>query len=111
MKIPATAAGSAHSLDFTQIPTPKRLPFVGTTFDLLAAGGAPFLHKYCDERHQSLGRLYREKIGSLDCVFVADAALMQRVYSNEGQYPVHSVPEPWTIFNELKGIQRGLFFM
>lgn len=111
MKMPAAAASASQTLDFTQIPTPKRLPLVGTTFDLLAAGGAPFLHKYCDSRHKSLGRLYREKIGDLDCVFIADASLMQRVYSNEGQYPVHSVPEPWTIFNDLKGIQRGLFFM
>ena len=107
-----TATSPSHAIrDFTHIPSPKSLPLVGTTFDLLAAGGAPFLHKYCDARHKSLGRLYREKIGNLDCVFVADASLMQRVYSNEGQFPVHSVPEPWTIFNEVKGIQRGLFFM
>jgi hypothetical protein len=97
--------------DFSEIPAARHLPFVGTTFDLMAAGGAPFLHSYFDKRHKSLGRLFREKLGSLDCVFVADAKLMQEVYSNEGQYPVHSVPEPWTIFNDMKGIQRGLFFM
>lgn len=107
----AIVSSGSHALDFEQIPSPRSLPVVGTTFDLLSAGGAPFLHKYCDQRHKSLGRLYREKIGNLDCVFVADASLMQRVYSNEGQFPVHSVPEPWTIFNQMKGIQRGLFFM
>ena len=107
----SATATSAHPLDFSRIPAPRSLPILGTTLDLMAAGGAPFLHQYCDARHKSLGRLYREKIGSLDCVFVADSALIQKVYSNEGQYPVHSVPEPWTIFNELKGIQRGLFFM
>ena len=97
--------------DFQEIPAARHLPFVGTTFDLMAAGGAPFLHSYFDSRHKSLGKLFREKLGSLDCVFVADAKLMQEVYSNEGEYPVHSVPEPWTIFNDMKGIQRGLFFM
>lgn len=97
--------------EFEEIPSPRRLPLVGTTLDLVAAGGAPFLHTYCDRRHKSLGRLYREQIGNLDCVFISDADLMQQVYSNEGQYPVHSVPEPWTIFNDMKGIRRGLFFM
>lgn len=97
--------------DFTEIPSARHLPLIGTTLDLMAAGGAPFLHTYCDHRHKTLGRLYREKMGNLDCVFVADSNLMAKIYSNEGQYPVHAVPEPWTLFNDMKGIQRGLFFM
>jgi len=101
----------AISKEYKEIPSARHLPLIGTTLDLVKAGGAPFLHKYCDQRHKTLGPLFREKIGSLDCVFLSDASLMAKVYSNEGQYPVHSVPEPWTIFNDMKGIQRGLFFM
>jgi len=50
-------------------------------------------------------------MGHKEFVFVADSDLMQKVYQNEGRYPVHMVPEPWTIYNEENGIQRGLFFM
>lgn len=96
---------------FEEIPSPKSLPFFGTTLDLMRSGGAAQLHKYCDERHKSLGPIYREKMGSWDCVFIADAGLMQQIYQNEGEYPKHAVPEPWTIFNDIRGIERGLFFM
>lgn len=102
---------TSSAKDFSRIPSAFHLPVLGTIPQLIASGGAPFLHKYCDQRHKSLGPLFREMIGDKEVVFVADAQLMKKVYSNEGQYPVHSVPEPWTLFNHMKGIQRGLFFM
>lgn len=98
-------------LPFESIPAAKGLPVFGTSLDLIKCGGASQLHTYCDQRHKSLGSIFREKMGNLDCVFVADAQLMQYIYSSEGQYPVHAVPEPWTIFNKQRGVQRGLFFM
>ncbi|XP_076334685.1 cytochrome P450 315a1, mitochondrial-like [Tachypleus tridentatus] len=96
---------------YEAIPSPKGLPLMGTTLELLSSGGAPKIHEYCDRRHKELGRIYREKLGSIEAVFVADSELIQSVYQNEGRYPMHLVPEPWLIYNETKGIQRGLFFM
>lgn len=84
---------------------------VGTALDVLRAGGATKIHEYCDRRHRELGPVYRETLGSVDAVFVADSALIQKVYTNEGKFPMHMVPEAWLIYNEVKGIQRGLFFM
>ncbi|XP_065309170.1 cytochrome P450 315a1, mitochondrial [Dermacentor albipictus] len=96
---------------FTSLPSPKGLPVLGTAVDVLRAGGAPKIHEYCDRRHRELGPIYRETLGSVDAVFVADSALIQKVYTNEGKFPMHMVPEAWLIYNEVKGIQRGLFFM
>ena len=77
---------------FESIPSAKGLPILGTSFDLIKSGGASQLHNYCDQRHKNLGNIYREKMGNLDCVFVADASLMQFIYSREGLYPVHAIP-------------------
>ncbi|XP_022243138.1 cytochrome P450 315a1, mitochondrial-like [Limulus polyphemus] len=96
---------------YEAIPSPKGLPLMGTTFELLSSGGAPKIHEYCDKRHKELGCIYREKLGSVEAVFVADSELIQSIYQNEGRYPMHLVPEPWLIYNETKGIQRGLFFI
>ncbi|XP_017490487.1 PREDICTED: cytochrome P450 315a1, mitochondrial-like, partial [Rhagoletis zephyria] len=98
-------------LPFDQIPTPPSLPIVGTLFDLILAGGAEYVHQYCDKRHKTLGPIYREKLGNIEAVFLSDAKLIQKVYKYEGKYPQHMVPEPWIIYNQSKGIQRGLFFM
>lgn len=96
---------------YEQMPSPRHLPVIGTTIDLVRAGGAPYLHEYCDMRHKTLGPIYMEKMGGTEVVFIADSELMQKVYQNEGKFPQHMVPDPWTIYNEKHGIQRGLFFM
>ncbi|XP_076335674.1 cytochrome P450 315a1, mitochondrial-like [Tachypleus tridentatus] len=103
--------GVTSGKPYDHIPSPKGLPLVGTIFDLLYSGGAPKIHEYCDKRHKELGSIYREKLGAVEAVFVAEGELIQRVYQNEGRYPMHLVPEPWLIYNEINGIQRGLFFM
>lgn len=97
--------------DFNTMPSPRALPIVGTTLDVVRFGGAPRIHEYCDHRHKQLGPIYSEKLGDVDGVFVADSGLIQQVYANEGKYPQHMVPEAWTIYNQKNGIKRGLFFM
>ncbi|KPM05989.1 cytochrome P450-like protein 15 [Sarcoptes scabiei] len=96
---------------FKEIPSPQGLPIFGTLFDLIKAGGAEYVHQYCDKRHRMLGPIFREKLGNVEAVFVSDANLVQKIYQNEGKYPRHMVPEPWIIYNQNKGVQRGLFFM
>lgn len=98
-------------MPYEQIPTPSGIPIIGTLIDLFKAGGFGRLHLYCDRRHQVLGPIYKENLGTVEAVFVSDAKLIQKVFQNEGKYPKHLVPEPWIIYNQNKGIQRGLFFM
>lgn len=108
---PKAAPVSSAVRSFAEMPTPRALPVVGTTLDVARFGGAPHIHEYCDHRHSQLGPIYREKLGAVDAVFVADAGLIQQVYNNEGRYPQHMVPEAWTIYNQKKNLKRGLFFM
>lgn len=96
---------------YSSIPAPRGLPLVGTALDVALAGGAPKIHEYCDRRHRELGPIYKETLGAVEAVFVADSALIQKVYASEGKFPMHMVPEAWIIYNQVKGIQRGLFFM
>lgn len=92
-------------------PAPRGLPLVGTTLDLLAAGAAPRLHHYVDQRHRQLGPVFRDSVGPVDAVFVSDPNEMRRVFSLEGRYPAHIVPEAWLLYNQVYGYKRGLFFM
>jgi ecdysteroid 2-hydroxylase len=94
-----------------EIPSPRALPIIGTTTDLIAAGGAPKLHEYVDARHRQLGPIYREYIGPVRSVLVADPNDMRRVFSLEGKYPKHLLPAPWVVYNKMYGCKRGLFFM
>lgn len=96
---------------YEAIPTAKALPLVGTTLSIVRHGGAAKMHEYIDMRHRQLGPIFREKLGPVEAVAVSSKELASTVYLNEGRYPQHMVPEPWLIYNQMRGIQRGLFFM
>lgn len=78
--------------------------------DLMRSGGPGYLHEHCDRRHSQLGPIFRERLGSLEYVFIADTKMIQTVVANEGSQPHHSVPEAWTLYNKINNIERGLFF-
>lgn len=117
-------------LDFSHVPSPKGLPFIGTTLSLILAGGATELHRFMDKRHQDLGPIFKDNVGPVTAVFVSDAEEIRNVFAQEGKkfsvylyyyfliiccflgkYPYHIKPESWLIYNEKHGCSRGLFFM
>lgn len=102
---------STNAKPFEEIPSPKGLPFVGTLFSFIAAGGSTQLHEYIDKRHQQLGIIFQEKLGPISSVFLNDAHEIRKVFVGEGKYPKHVLPDCWLLYNKIKGYQRGLYFM
>ncbi|XP_076064622.1 cytochrome P450 family protein sad [Oratosquilla oratoria] len=97
---------------YQEIPSPYHRPLLGTIPDLLAMGGTAHLHEYIAARHRELGAIFRERLGGgPELIFAAEATTVQQVYSSEGRYPSHFVPEAWTLYNKDHGASRGLFFM
>lgn len=78
---------------------------------LILEGSAPKLHVYIDKRHKQFGPVFKDKIGPISAVFVADPEQMRSVFAQEGKYPSHMLPEAWIVYNRKYGCSRGLFFM
>ncbi len=56
--------------------------------------------------------MYRESLGpDVSILWVADADLCQDVFRQEGQQPVHLIPEAWLVQGRRSGRKRGLFFL
>ncbi|XP_044266354.1 cytochrome P450 315a1, mitochondrial [Tribolium madens] len=109
---PKSSLVSANTvLHFEDIPSPKGLPLVGTTFSLIAHGSTPKLHDYVDHRHKQLGPIFKEKLGPVSAVFVSDPDEIRAVFGHEGKYPMHVLPDAWVAYNQMYGCPRGLFFM
>ncbi|RWS29023.1 cytochrome P450 315a1-like protein [Leptotrombidium deliense] len=105
---------AVNAKQFEQIPTPYSIKFIGSSVAVMQNGGAEYLHEYVDRRHKQLGPIFKDRtsvLNSTDIVFIADNKMMQSVYVNEGKHPMHLVPESWTLYNHLKNVRRGLFFM
>lgn len=98
--------------DYLNIPnTSNILPGLTSIFRLTANGGVSYLHKHCDKLHKKHGGIYREQIGPVEGVFIADDELIKEVFEQEDTHPTHLIPEPWIIYNQIKKVQRGLFFL
>lgn len=78
---------------------------------MIKAGGVSNIHRYIDKRHTELGPIFREKLGTVEALWLADPELYKEAYKSEGPHPQLMHPEPWLIFNRLHGYKRGLFFM
>jgi len=94
-----------------EVPIVKGLPVFGTIFSILAAGGGRKLHEYIDKRHQQYGSVFREKLGSVDAIWISNPLDMKLLFAQEGQFPKHILPEAWLLYNDTYGQQRGLYFM
>ncbi|GAB0094642.1 Cytochrome P450 315a1, mitochondrial [Sergentomyia squamirostris] len=97
--------------DYIEIPSVRHLPFIGTTLDIVKAGGAPKFHEYIDGRHKSLGPIFRERVGPLECLFVSDPDAIREIFLHEGKFPRHPIPDAWRLYERKYQNKRGLLFM
>eukprot|EP00092_Neocalanus_flemingeri_P014058 GFUD01015166.1.p1 GENE.GFUD01015166.1~~GFUD01015166.1.p1 ORF type:complete len:470 (+),score=101.94 GFUD01015166.1:86-1495(+) len=77
----------------------------------LREAGTDRIHQYSQKWHGLLGPIFREDLGGCQAVFISCPEVCQAIFAGEGRYPVHLVPEPWTIYLQKKNKKRGLFFM
>ena len=110
---PAGSAKVGQQLsDYLRIPkTATAFPTLTSILRLSMNGGVSYLHKHCDKLHKQHGPIYREKLGPVEGVFIADDELIKETFGQEDTSPTHLIPEPWIIYNELNNVQRGLFFL
>lgn len=80
-------------------------------FIQLTTGSWKRFHEHIDDRHRTLGPIFREPLGPIEAVFVNSPSLLRDVFAYEGKYPKHPLPEAWTFYNQLHNCKRGLFFM
>ena len=97
---------------FDSIPSVSHsIPFFSSILKLAFNGGAGHLHEYCDRNFRRLGPIYRERLGTVDGVYISDADLIQQVFSQEDSTPGHFLPEPWLLYNQSFRQKRGLLFL
>ena len=44
---------------YSEVPSPKGLPLIGTVLDYIKSGGGKNLHEYVRKRHSELGPIYK----------------------------------------------------
>ena len=56
------------------------------------------LHKINQSLHEKLGPIYKEKLGpDVEAVWIADPRMVEILFRNEPDYPMHVVPQCWQV--------------
>ncbi|XP_014118079.1 PREDICTED: cytochrome P450 11B, mitochondrial-like [Pseudopodoces humilis] len=93
-----------------EMPRAGRGPWANL-LSLWSRGGFQDFHRRMEGGFQRLGPVYRDRVGSLDCVNVLlprDAAQLLRA---EGPFPRRMGIAAWSAHRELRGHRRGLFLL
>ncbi|XP_037091390.1 cytochrome P450 315a1, mitochondrial-like [Pollicipes pollicipes] len=108
--VPPLSVESPRARPYRELPRPAE-PAGYHLRDLARAGGPTHLHELIHRRHRQLGGLFVEDIQGTEVVFVAESGSIRDVLRRDAACPQFLVPPAWSVFNQLHGCQRGLFFM
>ena len=104
------ASNSTISQPITEIPAPPMLPFIGSLWDYIFGKGDHFTmtHELQLERCRKYGKIYRERFGSTNFVFIADPNAIERVMRAETAFPQKPVIKAWVEARVGLGYQGGI---
>ncbi|KAM8811115.1 cytochrome P450 11B, mitochondrial-like [Eudromia elegans] len=75
------------------------------------AGGLPRFHLLMQSNFQRLGPIYRETLGTYDCVNVLLPQDAERLFQAEGAFPRRMGVEAWSAHRQLRNHKCGVFLL
>ncbi|KAK0077818.1 hypothetical protein PV325_003413 [Microctonus aethiopoides] len=93
------------------MPESPRPSFIQSFLSLIFHDKALNLHEIVNKRHEELGPIYKERMGSFTLIFTNSPNEYRKIFKLEGDTPKHFIPEVWMRYNDINKCSRGLLFM
>ncbi|XP_054023512.1 cytochrome P450 11B, mitochondrial-like [Dryobates pubescens] len=74
-------------------------------------GGFQHFHHHMEKTFQKLGPIYRDRVGSYECVNVLLPRDAAQLFRAEGTFPRRMGIEAWSTHRQLRNHQKGLFLL
>ena len=91
----------------SEMPGPKGLPIVGTSFEMMR--NAKRFFDRVNEQHRKYGHIYKESFGGYTTVYLSDPDVIRDFYRLEIQNPTRPPLIPWLHWKNENGKRIGLF--
>lgn len=113
----ATSAKPSSTISMTDIPMTKTIadlpgpngyPLVGTAPEYFRGENKGQMHKVQRRFHQMYGPIFKEKLGPVTNISIADPNLVEEVFRNEGKFPNRPPYPSWTIYKKMRKQANGL---
>ncbi|KAK0174411.1 hypothetical protein PV327_010181 [Microctonus hyperodae] len=107
-RCPYTKKAIVNKLTMPESPRPS---FIQSFLSLIFHDKALNLHEIVNKRHEELGPIYKERMGSFAIIFTNSPNEYRKIFKLEGDTPKHFIPEVWLLYNKMHKCSRGLLFM
>ncbi|XP_071503661.1 cytochrome P450 27C1-like [Diadema antillarum] len=97
-----------HAKSFEDIPGPKGWPFLGTLGTYLSGKGLERIYEHQIEFTKTYGPIWKERLGSLEFVNLANPELVESLYRNDNKYPRRLDMKPWKVYRAHRDESLGV---
>lgn len=103
----------ARALDDTQktiqdLPGPNGYPIIGTASEYFRKPNRGQMHEVQRRFHAKYGRIFKEPLGPVTNVSIADPKLVEEVMRNEGKYPSRPPYDAWMLYKKMRNKSSGI---
>ncbi|KAL4234721.1 hypothetical protein ACF0H5_006363 [Mactra antiquata] len=90
------------------LPGPDGLPIIGTALEYFRKPNRGQMHEVQRRFHAKYGRIFKEKLGPVTNLSIADPKLVEEIFRHEGKYPNRPPYEAWTLYKDMRNRSRGI---
>lgn len=58
--------------------------------------------------HAKYGRIFKERMGPITNLSIADPQLVEEIFRQEGKYPIRPPYEAWLLYKEMNKRSKGI---
>ncbi|XP_038078520.1 cytochrome P450 27C1-like [Patiria miniata] len=108
IKTPSANGVHTHVQSFDEIPGPKGWPFIGTLGTYLVGNGLSRIYEHQIAFTKQYGPIWKERLGSLEFVNLADPELVSMMYRHDNKYPMRVDMKPWKAYRMHRNESLGV---
>ncbi|XP_021365826.1 cytochrome P450 27C1-like [Mizuhopecten yessoensis] len=90
------------------LPGPKGLPVLGTAYEYFRKGNRGQMHKVQTNFHKKYGKFFKEQLGPVTNVSIADPRLIEEISRKETKLPFRPPYESWVLYKKMRGQNAGI---
>lgn len=90
------------------LPGPRGYPVVGTAPEYFRKANRGQMHEVQRRFHQKYGKMFKEKLGPVTNVSIADPNLVEELVRKEGKYPFRPPYDSWILYKKIRNQKAGI---
>ncbi|KAK3086630.1 hypothetical protein FSP39_021217 [Pinctada imbricata] len=87
---------------------PQGYPVLGTAPEYFRKANRGKMHEVQRQFHQKYGKMFKERLGPVTNVSIADPKIVEELIRQEGKYPLRPPYESWLLYKKLRSQKAGV---